>query len=485
MAGLATLLVFPPIGWPAVAWIAFVPWLLGLNDTTTGRSIVLSSLFAVTIVLPLGAWIPEVAVDEFGASPLAAHLLWLLTSLSYAPAIVALGTVLARVSVRSAAYPLAAGAGWALVELSHAFVWPEIPWVVVGATQIDTPVSAMAAISGVHSVSAVVVTLNAWVVQALRGCPVRQLLLELVVGGLVVGAGTTTGRAYSLAESDRILRIAVVQPGVRLTGRGDSRSPRATLDAAVSAIGDVRGPSIFFLPENMLNATVEGRPDLIARLAALASDRNAAFVFGVHRRSDAGRLNSVAVLEPGRPVAIVYDKRRLLPIAEMVPGWLGPGLRRSLGRLVPHRSFKAGSVSLPVSGLPARVELAICYEAAFSGRPDDPRSELLVNPVNDSWYDSTPAAQHLLLLSRWRAIERAAPLVRAALTGISAVVASDGSIDASISIGEAGALSMPVALRSTTTPFERAGHAPIVAVAIVSVVAALRSRAGAYRAARR
>jgi apolipoprotein N-acyltransferase len=113
----------------------------------------------------------------------------------------------------------------------------------------------------------------------------------------------------------------------------------------------------------------------------------------------------------------VYDKRRLVPFAEGWPGWLPLGLRAHLGHLSPARPPSAGELDSPQ--LP--FELSLCWESSFSARSGDPSAGTLVNLANDGWYDDTPAAALALMMSRWRAIERRAWLVRAASTGVSAV----------------------------------------------------------------
>ncbi len=101
----------------------------------------------------------------------------------------------------------------------------------------------------------------------------------------------------------------------------------------------------------------------------------------------------------------------------------------------------------------------LCYEIIFPGEavPRDERPGWLVNLTNDGWFGiSTGPYQHLQQ-ARVRAIEEGLPLVRAANTGISAVIDPVGRTVASLRLGTEGVLDSPLPQPVAPTLYTRIG----------------------------
>jgi apolipoprotein N-acyltransferase len=84
----------------------------------------------------------------------------------------------------------------------------------------------------------------------------------------------------------------------------------------------------------------------------------------------------------------------------------------------------------------------ICYEIIFPGRISNlkMRPGWLVNITNDAWFgDSTGPHQHLHQ-ARIRAVEEGLPVIRAANTGISAVIDPFGRVVAALPLGTTGVI---------------------------------------------
>jgi apolipoprotein N-acyltransferase len=165
------------------------------------------------------------------------------------------------------------------------------------------------------------------------------------------------------------------------------------------------------------------------------------------RRSASGRaryFNAIQVIASGGHILDSYDKVHLVPFGEYLPfetAFDRLGLRQFVH--IPG-GFDAGSKRrlLVVPGLPAVAPL-ICYEAIFPGEvvpSGAPRPGLLLNVTNDGWFGTTTGPYQHFAQARLRAIEEGLPLIRAANTGISAIVDPYGRVLAELPLGADGVL---------------------------------------------
>jgi apolipoprotein N-acyltransferase len=125
-----------------------------------------------------------------------------------------------------------------------------------------------------------------------------------------------------------------------------------------------------------------------------------------------------------------------------------------------------------------RVLPLICYEAIFPGdvATRDDRPGWIVNLTNDGWFGiSTGPYQHLQQ-TRLRAIEEGLPAVRAANTGISAVIDPLGRIVARLGLGLEGVLDSSLPSAIPPTIYARAGDIPAAAIVIAALIFVIRRR---------
>jgi len=122
------------------------------------------------------------------------------------------------------------------------------------------------------------------------------------------------------------------------------------------------------------------------------------------------------------------DKIHLVPFGEYVP--LSSFLPFVNNLVAGIGDYSPGEINpLPIQG--HQLGVLVCYEVIFPELARDyvrQGSDLLVNITNDAWFGrSSPPWQHLAM-ARFRAVENRVWLVRAANTGVSAIVAPSGRI---------------------------------------------------------
>jgi apolipoprotein N-acyltransferase len=251
----------------------------------------------------------------------------------------------------------------------------------------------------------------------------------------------------------------------------------------------VRDASILIWPESAFPFFLTREADAMAQIADLLP-KGTVLITGAVRVPDDARpgvpvtraYNSIYLIDHDGSILSIYDKLHLVPFGEFLPlqNWMErlgfSQLTKVTGGYIPGTRRR----SLDVPGAPRALPL-ICYEAIFPGHvaERDDRPGWIVNLTNDGWFGiSTGPYQHLQQ-ARMRAIEEGLPVVRAANTGISAVIDPMGRILAQLGLGIEGVLdaSLPAAIAPTVyARFGNISAAILVAIALIFVLRRRLSR---------
>jgi len=217
-------------------------------------------------------------------------------------------------------------------------------------------------------------------------------------------------------------------------------------------------PTVVVWPETAVAHLLSAEKGGLEQLGAVLPE-DGTLIFGAPRvgeRPDPDSpppvYNSVFAVDRAGAVQWVFDKAHLVPFGEYVPF-------RGILPIEPvvqgKRDFSAGPgpLSLPVAGAPA-VSPLVCYEAIFPGKvvnAEGDRPGWLLNLTNDAWFGQSAGPYQHLAISRLRAVEEGIPMIRAANTGVSAVIDPYGRILARLELLRTGTIDawLPQALKQT------------------------------------
>src|SRR5215469_2949877 len=234
-------------------------------------------------------------------------------------------------------------------------------------------------------------------------------------------------------------------------------------------------------PESAFPFFLTRQPDALAQIADLLGPRTV-LIAGAARlaeRSSGGALrayNSIYVIDHDGSILSVYDKVHLVPFGEYLP------FQRFMEKLGVMQltkmpgGFLAGTRrrALSVPRAPPFLPL-ICYEIVFPHDvvPPGERPGWLLNLTNDGWFGMSAGPYQHFQQARVRAIEEGLPLVRAANTGVSAVVDPLGRIIQSLPLGTEGVLDAALPQPLATTPYSYLGDGPLALVLVAIGLAAV------------
>jgi apolipoprotein N-acyltransferase len=311
-------------------------------------------------------------------------------------------------------------------------------------------------------------------------------ILLLIAMGIFGAVRMTLHPTVSVAN----VKLRIMQPNLQqdvkfnYSAKAEVMQKYLTLSDRASgpqSIG-VRDASILIWPESAFPFFLTREPDVMAQIADLLPT-STVLLTGSVRAPDvpAGTAitrayNSIYLIDHDGSVLSVYDKLHLVPFGEYLPfqDWMEKvglvQLTKVQGGFIPGTRRRLMDIPNAPRALPL-----ICYEAIFPdaiGARED-RPGWIINLTNDGWFGiSTGPYQHLQQ-ARLRAIEQGLPLVRAANTGISAVIDPMGRVVSQLGLGVEGVLDSGLPAAIAPTIFARTGSLPVgilIAAALVVVV---------------
>lgn len=374
-------------------------------------------------------------------------------------------------SWRTAIAALAIAAMWCAAEVLPARpelfgVWA-FPLGAIGYSQIELPSADLARLSSVTAVSLFVLLANAALVvlwpatlaHSVSSRAERRPVLA-AVGVLCLLAASVAATAAAAGPLDsaaptgarRSLSVHLVQPNLPDSVYAAASEVSAVEDRLIARLlGAVTVDSapnagrhdLTMLPEAAWPGVI--RPSA-AQLLAGAFEPAGPVLFGAVSagwqpvdQADGRYANSVMLLRDGE-LRHVYDKRRLVPVAEA-------GLRSGAGpRLVEVAGFSIAPL--------------VCYDVVFSA---DVRAaaragaDLLAVFTDDSFAANSDVSALHLRVAVMRALETGLPVALVANTGPSAVVSESGEILAITRTLEASTLTATVVAGDGNTPYVRYG----------------------------
>jgi apolipoprotein N-acyltransferase len=365
----------------------------------------------------------------------------------------------------------------ALAELARGHVLTGFPWALIGHLWTESGALQWVAWTGAQGLTLVTLLLVAGTFGLLARRPAPWLVAAPVPFAALILAGAALAPPPQDLAGRPVVRL--VQPNAPQDEKWDPERVVAFYRRQIAFTAAPGAPALTVWPETAIPWPLDTAGPVLGEIAAAA--RGAPVVLGLNRRADGQWFNALVVTGPEGEVAALYDKHHLVPFGEYIP--LGQ-LSRALGL----RSFAArdgygfaagpGPRLLDLGPLGTAAPL-ICYEAIFGRHiralPDRP--DLLLNITNDAWFGRISGPYQHLAQARVRAAEQGLPMVRAANTGVSAVIDPAGRILAAIPLNEAGFLDHAVPAPLPPTLHARTGDWPAFVLALATLAGAgLRRR---------
>lgn len=419
-------LAFPRADWSFLAWFALLPFLCTLDGqkaaTAFRRGYLLGFLFFAAAI----GWISY--VTPVGTFLLVAFLALYFAVFGAAVVYFQRFALVGRILILSAL--------WVALEFVRGHLFSGFGWAMLGHTQYrNYCLIQIADITGVYGISFLVILVNLLLYETWRAksMPRQAAMMVLSVLFLVLAYGTWV---LGQARPEGTVRVGVVQPNIPLAMDWDESKKPFIVEKTVLQTEEISGHDLDLIvwPEMSLPGVITDSPYLTGKIKSYAIGIKTPILIGSIDQDGRHYYNSAFLIGDQGQMLGHYDKIHLVPFGEYLPlrpllGWIN--------RFVELDDFNFGTnykiFSLPRSG--QRFGVLICFEDTlgplcrkFALRG----AEFFVNMTNDAWFRETRAPFLHLAGAVFGCVENHRSLVRAANTGVSALVDPWGRITATV-----------------------------------------------------
>ena len=476
IAGLAIPLSFAPYGYYLVTVLSLCCLFFLWQDVTPFRAFQRGWLFGVGMFSHGMYWL-YLTFHQFAAisfSDSAALLLILFTFMALFPA--TLGFIANQFQSLNLVgrFVFFLPAGWTLLEWARSWLLVGFPWLSLGYGQIDSPLAGFAPLLGIYGVSWMIALSTGLLAVLILGTR-RERGFSLIALLILWSAGRMLNQVAWTIPSRDTIKVSLLQGNIPQKIKWQPAHRSRILQQYLELASDQLDKDLIIWPETAIPFYKhEAEQEFLPKLRRIAVDSDTVHIVGipVQDLTDGRHFNSILAI--GTDMGI-YHKQHLVPFGEYIP------FRWVFDPLIALLEYKKGDLShgpkfqpsFRVAGYP--IGVSICFEIAFGEEiiSDLPDAALLINITNDAWFGNTIAPHQHLEIARMRALETGRYLLRAANTGISAIINPKGAVISSIPMLQTLVLEGKVEPYLGATPYVVLGNFTVLAGTIFSILIAL------------
>lgn len=353
-------------------------------------------------------------------------------------------------------------ATWVLFEYIRSFLFDGFPFLFLGYSQVNNPLSAFAPIFGVYGLSLIVTLMSGALVLLTRKVEASRKLIGMAIIVVSVGLGLAFHNHHWTEPNSKPIKMSLVQGNIPQQMKWNPNQLMTIINSYLQLTQQHWSSRIIVWPEAAVPFFPDQLPNFFEDLNNQAKRHHATVVVGaplLDKRSQQ-YFNGLMLLGDSSGT---YRKRHLVPFGEFIP------LKSVFGRImkklnVPMAGLSPGPQAQPpllIDGIP--IAAFICYETAFpiESLREMQGKQLAINIVDDAWFGHSFAAAQQLQMTQMRALETGRYMAVTANTGITAMINPLGNITQRLPIDTKAVLTTDATAMTGKTPLMRMNYYPV------------------------
>ncbi|MBX9587453.1 MAG: apolipoprotein N-acyltransferase [Gammaproteobacteria bacterium] len=483
-AGMLTTLAYAPYSlWP-LAFVGPAILLLLWQNASPKRALLTGLMYGIGL-FGTGTWWIFISMHQFGHMETPLAILATILVVFYESLFPAVqGYLFSRWCKNASIFGpmIFFPSSWVLLEWLRSSLFTGWHWLVLGYTQIDSPLGGYAPIFGTYGISFLMMLTVGIFVWGLTTIFSKseitpsmikwRLLLKIIFIAVLWINGALLSMVSFTETNGKAITVSMIQGNIPQELKWQPDQLTNIVEKYHVETQRHWTSDLIIWPEGAIPALSTVAEPFLDSLAKDALKHHSSVMLGIPVAEGEYFYNAVLLIGESNGH---YYKRHLVPFGEYVPlkKWVNP-LLVSLN--IPMSDFSSGPKHQPlltVKNIP--IATYVCYEIV---EPDEVRrtldnAELIVTITDDSWFDDSIASDQHLQMARMRSLENGLPQLFLSSRGESAIINSRGKITHSLPEHQEGVITATVSTVHGQTPWRKFGSYIILTLAFLAVLFSL------------